>query len=511
MQTLTSSPVSLLPEVARFLDAPLLAGVIGGRDVFAADGATFDTLDPGTGERLATVTAMSAADVDRAVTAARDAFARSGWATMPANERAVLLHRLADEVERRRAIIGQIEALDAGKMEQQAQGDVQTFVDTLRYFNNLALNVQRRSALPVSGYEAWTTRQPWGACGFIVPWNFPIVLIGWNISPALAAGNTVVIKPAEDTPLSAIFLARLAREIGFPDGVINVVTGYGETAGAALTSHPGLKRMSFTGSPEVGRMVAEACGRNLVPCKLELGGKGAAVIFDDVDIDDTAAKLAQAITFHTGQVCCDATRWLVHESIYDRFVDASVAALERKTVGYQLDPGADLGPLVSARQRDRVLGYLERGQREGARLLLEGGAASVPGRAGFYVKPALLAGSLDNVAAREEIFGPVAYLTPFKDESQAIELANSTDYGLANSVWSRDTRRASRVAEAMIAGNSWINAHNLFPLGVPYAGVNRSGLGGGVNSVETLFDYWRSQSMVRPLAQGSNQSVEHRH
>lgn len=498
MPNTTASSVSLLPEVARFLDASPLAGVIGGKDVFAADGATFDTLDPGTGERLATVTAMNAADVDRAVCAARDAFASSGWATMLPNERAALLHRLADEVERRKAVIAQIEALDAGKLEEQARGDVQAFVDTVRYFNNLALNVQRRNVVPVSGYEAWTTRQPYGACGIIVPWNFPMVLIGWNMSPALAAGNTVVIKPAEDTPLSAIYLARLAREIGFPDGVINVVTGFGETAGAALSRHAGLKRLSFTGSPEVGRLVAEACGRNLVPCKLELGGKGAAVIFDDVDIEATAGKLAQAITFHTGQVCCDATRWLVHESIYARFVDASVAALSSRKVGYQLDPASQMGPVVSAKQRERVLGYLTRGRREGAHVVLEGGVAEVPGRGGFYVKPALLAGSLDNVAAREEIFGPVAYLAPFRDEREAVEMANATDYGLANSVWSLDSARCVRVAEAMVAGNSWINAHNVFPLGVPYAGVNKSGMGGGVNSPETLFDYWRSQSMVRP-------------
>ena len=204
MKAHTSETTALLPDVARFLDSAVLSGVIGGRDALAAGGATFDTLDPGTGKRLATVTAMGAADVDRAVQAARDAFSKSGWGTMPTNERAVWLHRLADEVEKRKAIIGQIESLDAGKMREPAEGDVQNFVDTLRYFNNMSQHVQRRSVLPVSGYEAWTTRQPWGACGFIVPWNFPLLLIGWNISPALAAGNTVVIKPAEDTPLSAI-------------------------------------------------------------------------------------------------------------------------------------------------------------------------------------------------------------------------------------------------------------------------------------------------------------------
>ncbi|GAA4326469.1 aldehyde dehydrogenase family protein [Pigmentiphaga soli] len=495
----TRNAAALLPDVQRFLAGSPLAAVIGGRDTAAAGGATLATHDPGSGERLAEFPAMGAAEVDAAVQAAAQAFGPGGWSTLPAAERAVWLHRLADEAERRKPIIAQIEALDAGKLQAQAEGDVQTFIDTLRYFTNLSLNLQPRAVLAVSGHEAWTLRQPWGPCGFIVPWNFPLVLIGWNISPALAAGNTVVIKPAEDTPLSAIYLARLAREIGLPDGVINVVTGTGETAGAALARHPGLKRMSFTGSPEVGRLVAEACGRNLTPCKLELGGKGAAVVFDDVDVAVTADKLAAAITFHTGQVCCDATRWLVHEKIYDAFLDAAAARLRGVRVGYQLDPAARMGPVVSATQQARVLRYLERGRAEGAEVVLEGGAASVPGRAGWYVKPALLAGALDNVAAREEIFGPVAYLAPFRDEAQAIAMANATDYGLANSVWTTDPARASRVAESMVAGNSWINAHNVFPLGVPYAGVNKSGMGGGVNSVETLFDYTRSQSMVRPL------------
>ncbi len=376
---------------------------------------------------------------------------------------------------------------------------MQNFVDTLRYYVNMALHVERRSPLAVAGHEAWTVRQPWGPCGFIFPWNFPMLLMGWNLSPALAAGNTVVVKPAEDTPLSAIYLARLAREVGIPDGVINVVPGFGDPTGAALASHPGLRRMSFTGSPEVGRLVAAACGRNLVPVKLELGGKGAAVVFDDVDLPRTVEGLAQAITFHAGQVCCDATRWLVHRSIYQEFVAASVSRLGQVRVGYQFDPATQLGPVVSQKQRERVLGYLRRGREEGAEVLLEGGPQEVPGRDGFYVKPALLAGSLDNVAAREEIFGPVAYLTPFADEEEAVRLVNQTDYGLANSVWTADLDRAYRVAEAMVAGNSWINAHNLFPHGVPYAGVNKSGMGGGVLAVETLLDYWRNLSVVRPL------------
>jgi aldehyde dehydrogenase (NAD+) len=457
------------------------------------------TFDPGSKQPLATVAAMQAEDVDRAVAAAAEAFDRSGWPQMTPNERGTLLHRLADAVEKRRAVLAQIESLDAGKVLGQAEGDVQNFIETLRYYTDLAIHVPRRSPLAVARHEAWIARQPWGPCGFIFPWNFPILLIGWNISPALAAGNTVVIKPAEDTPLSAIYLARLAREVGIPDGVINVLPGDGPVAGAALAAHPGLKRMSFTGSPEVGRLIAQACGRNLVPVKLELGGKGAAVVFDDVPLEQTVEDLVQAITFHTGQVCCDATRWLIQRPIYDRFVAAASRRLQEVRVGHPLDQATQMGPVVNQKQQDRVLGYLKRGRQEGAAVLLEGGKAEVQGYDGFYVKPALLAGPLDNVAAREEIFGPVAYLAPFDDEQQAVRMANHTDYGLANSVWTSDLARAARVAEAMLAGNSWINAHNIFPHGVPYAGINRSGLGGGVLSADTLLDYWRNVSVVRPL------------
>ena len=496
---MTTTEESLPLQVSEFLSSGPLKGFVGGQWVGAEDGATLTTRDPGSGAELTQLAAMGAGDVDRAVQAADHAFHNTGWAKMTPGERGVLLHRLTDVIEEHKDTLAWIESLDAGKILAQSQWDVDYFILTMRYFIDLSLNIPRRVPLAVSGHEAATVRLPWGPCGFIFPWNFPFLLIGWNIAPALAAGNTVVIKPAEDTPLSAIYLGQLAQKAGIPDGVINIVTGYGETAGAALAGHPGLKRMAFTGSPEVGRLVAEVCGRNLTPVKLELGGKGAAVVFDDVDIEATADQLMGAITFHTGQVCCDATRWLIQKSIFNDLADACVKRMKAVKVGYQLDADTQMGPVVNAKQQSRILDYLKRGESQGAECLLEGGVADVAGRDGFYVKPALLSGKLDNVAAREEIFGPVAFLSPFDDEKQAIAMVNDTDYGLANSVWSTDVARTERVAEQMVAGSSWINAHNVFPHGVPYGGINKSGMGGGVLSVETYMDYMRSLSIVRPL------------
>ncbi|MBL9168347.1 MAG: aldehyde dehydrogenase [Verrucomicrobiales bacterium] len=489
------------PTLTSFLAEKPLKMFIGGRWVAALGGGTFETRDPGDNRVLATVAAGQAADVDQAVQAAQQAFRKSGWATMPANERAVLLHRLADLVDKNREILAQLESLDVGKPLTAAMaGDVPNVSATLRYFADLSVHARRREPIAVSGFEARSVRVPYGVCGFIFPWNFPLLLVGWGISPALAAGNTVVIKPAEDTPLSTLYFGRLVEEAGIPAGVVNIITGLGETAGAALSRHPSIKRMSFTGSPEVGRLIGEACGRNLTPVKLELGGKGAAVVFDDVDIDATAKSLAGAITANTGQVCCTATRWIVQEKILDRLVARAAEALSAVRIGHEFDATTQMGPVVSEKQRQRVLGYLDRGQKEGAKLLLAGGIATVPGHeGGFYVKPALLTGSPDNIACREEIFGPVAYVMPFRDEDQAVELVNRSTYGLANSVWTANLDRANRVAEAMVAGNSWINAHNLFPHGVPYGGCNLSGMGGGVNSPETFYDYLRPQSVLRPL------------
>jgi aldehyde dehydrogenase (NAD+) len=493
------------PEVKKFLKLQPLKMFIAGKWVAAANGRTFAVRDPGHGAIIAHVPDGRARDVDRAVGAAREAFHKSGWAGAPANDRAVRLHRLADLIDRDRDIIAQIESLDVGKPIPAAAGfDVPHAAQTLRYYADLSVNTRRREPIAVSGFDARTVRSPYGVCAFIFPWNFPFLLVGWGVAPALAAGNTVVIKPAEDTPLSTLYFCRLAQEAGLPPGVINVVTGLGRTAGAALAGHPGLNRMSFTGSPEVGRLIGLACGRNLVPTKLELGGKGAAVVFDDVDIPAAAQALAEAIVLNTGQVCCTATRWIVQKKIFHRFAGAAAKILEATPIGHGFEPETKMGPLVSRKQRRRVLGYLERGAKSGVEFLLRGGAATVQGHEkGFYVKPALLTGRPDNICAREEIFGPVAYLMPFGGEAEAIDLVNRSPYGLANSVWSSDLARADRVAERLVAANSWINAHNLFPRGVPYAGCNLSGLGGGVLGPETLLDYLRPQSVVRPLNLGA--------
>jgi acyl-CoA reductase-like NAD-dependent aldehyde dehydrogenase len=489
-------------EVKGFLSPEPLKMFIGGQWVDSSTGRNFETRDPGNGNVIAKVAEGDEHDIDQAVKAARKAFAESGWATMPANDRAVILHRLADLIDKKRDIIAHIESLDVGKPIFQPLGfDVPNAAQTFRYYADLSVYTRRREPIAVSGFEARTIRVPYGVCAFIVPWNFPFLLFCWGTAPALASGNTVVVKPAEDTPLSSLYLCKLAQEAGVPEGVINVVPGFGEKAGAAMAKHPGLNRMTFTGSPEIGRFVAESCGHNLVPVKLELGGKGAAVLFEDIDAEQAAEALVGAVTLNAGQVCCTATRWLVHEKIWDRFVSKASLTMQSMPIGYGGDPETKMGPVVSAKQQSRVLSYLEKGCQEGAKFLLEGGKAAVKGHEkGFYVKPALLSGDPENVCAREEIFGPVAFVLRFKDESEAISLVNRSTYGLANSVWSRDLDRANRVAEAMVAGNSWINGHNLFAHGIPYGGCNLSGFGGGVLGPDTLLDYLRAQSVVRPLS-----------
>ncbi len=455
--------------------------------------------NPSDGSVLAHVSMGGEAEIELAVAAAEKAF--PAWSAMPANERAQILHRFADALENHSTQLAQLESLDVGKAITAAEAfDVPFGIQCVRYFADLSRSAQYSVPLNIDGMDARTWRTPYGVCGFIFPWNFPFTLMCWGVAPALAAGNTVVVKPSEVTPLSTLYVAQIAAEAGLPPGVFNVVVGNGPAAGTALSSHPRIKRMSFTGSPEVGRKIGEACGRNLVPCKLELGGKGAAVVFDDVDIDFAATQLAGAITLNTGQVCCTATRWLIHNAIYDSFAQKVTDVLKSIHIGPGMDRNTQMGPLVSDVQRRRVLGYVERGKEAGARILFDGsGALPSSVSRGFYVEPSLLEGEDDNLCCREEIFGPSAYLLRFSDEDAAIAKVNKLAYGLANSVWSSDLKRANRVAERMVAGNSWINAHNLFAYGMPYGGVNLSGTGGGVNSPETFNDYLRSQTIASPI------------
>lgn len=351
--------------------------------------------------------------------------------------------------------------------------------------------------LGLSITDSKTIKRPYGVAGFIFPWNFPLTLCAWGIAPALAAGNTVVIKPASETPLSTLYLAKLVEEAGFPAGTVNVIPGKGSVVGEALTSHPKVKLMSFTGSTEVGRHIGEVCGRNLVPAKLELGGKGAAVICQDADIDQAVEGLCGAISLNAGQVCCTASRWYIHESIYDEFVAKAKATLEAVVVDNGLKASSQMGPMCTHRQMAKVLECIAEAQANGAEVVT-GGQRLMSGELdkGYFIQPTLLAGSDDNPWAQEEIFGPVAFLLKFSDEEEVVERANRNPYGLSNSVWTQDSDKAQWIAAELVAGNSWINAHNVFEYGLHYGACNQSGCGGGVNSKATFEGYLRHQSVA---------------
>jgi acyl-CoA reductase-like NAD-dependent aldehyde dehydrogenase len=484
---------TLLPRVRTFLGQNPIPHWIGGKG--HAAGSRFPVIDPATGEPLAETSFGGGPEIELAVEAAAAAF--PAWAAMEPGARGACLQRWADRMQEQAAELAQLESLDVGKAITAAEAfDIPFGLEGLRYFATLAGQSSYETPLALAGIEARVHRAPYGVCGFIFPWNFPFDLFIWGVAPALAAGNTVVVKPSEVTPLSTLYAAQLATEAGLPAGVLNVVVGDGPGAGAALAAHRKVRRMSFTGSPEAGSRVAEVCGRRIVPCKLELGGKGAAVIFPDADPVDTAQKLVAALTLNTGQVCCTATRWIVHRDVADRFTEAAVSALEKVKIGPGQDRSTEMGPVVNENQRRRVEGYFEKGKKEGARAVLA--PRSGPAK-GFFVTPWVLEGGPENVCFREEVFGPAAYVTRFGDETEALDLVHRVDYGLANSVWTADLSRAVRVAKKMEVGNAWINAHNVFAYGLPYGGVNRSGMGGGVNSPATFHDYLRPTTIARPL------------
>jgi acyl-CoA reductase-like NAD-dependent aldehyde dehydrogenase len=490
--------VALHPRVSEFLSQKPIPAFLDGKGMVGSAGVA-DVIDPATGAAIGQVSMAGMKDVNTAVEAAQQAFAK--WSGLNMNERAALLHRLADKIVQESEVLAQLEAIDVGKPVVNARGfDVPFGADCIRYFADLSKQATYDVPLAIKGMDARIHRAPYGVCGFIFPWNFPFTLMCWGIGPALAAGNTVVVKASEVTPLSSLYLGQLAKEAGIPDGVINIYTGTGQESGQPLAEHLLVKRMSFTGSSTVGKLIGRICGERLVPCKLELGGKGAAIVLDDANVTAAAEGLAAAITLNTGQVCCTATRWFLHEKIFDQFVAHVRSILSKTKVGHGMVEETQMGPLVSQAQLERVRGYYEKGLAEGATAIVELKRPKVEGgEHGYFVTPHLLTGNDDNICYREEVFGPTAYLVKFSDENDAIKRVNQITYGLANSVWGGDLKRVNRVAEQIVAGNSWINAHNVFAYGLPYGGVNLSGVGGGVNSPETLYDYLRPQTIARPL------------
>ncbi|MEL0638603.1 aldehyde dehydrogenase family protein [Marinomonas sp. TI.3.20] len=484
--------------VKEFLNSPL-QHFVNGQSHPSINGKMGVVTNPVTGETIVDIAYGSSEDVDAAAQAAFDA--TKVWGKMIPSERSAIMHRFADLLESEVQNIAEIESLDVGKpLEKVAKGDILSGIECARYFADLALNAEYDTQLAIPNMDARIHRSAYGVCGFIFPWNFPILLFMWNVMPAIAAGNTAVVKPSEVTPLSSLYVAHLAKKAGIPDGVINIIIGDGVNVGSKIVEHPLVQRMSFTGSTQIGIMVAEKCASRPIPCKSELGGKGAAVVFEDCDLDKTVSGLVDAITKNTGQTCCTATRWFVHADIYDAFKAKAVSILENIKIGSGLDLETEMGPLVSKIQEERILSYYNKGVADGANLVFAGGKVESPDlKDGYFVSPCLMEGDTDNVCYREEIFGPTAYLVKFSDEDKVIEEVNNLQYGLANSVWSADSERCDRVAEQMVSGNSWINAHNVFAYGLPYAGVNLSGVGGGVNSPETFYDYLRDLTIARPL------------
>ncbi|NEW34949.1 aldehyde dehydrogenase family protein [Nocardia cyriacigeorgica] len=470
-------------QVRSFLDRPKRL-LIGGEWVDAASGRTFATEDPATGATLAEVAHGAAEDVDRAVRAARQAFDEGPWQWMKPNERERLLWRVGDILSERAAEFGELEALDNGKSAGIATAvDTAWAADVFRYYAGWATKIEGSTVgvsmpfSPDAQFHAYTLREPVGVCGLIVPWNFPLLMASWKLAPALAAGNTVVLKPAEQTPLTALLLGEVFQEAGFPPGVVNIVTGFGD-AGAALSAHDGVDKIAFTGSTEVGKLVVDAAKGNLKKVSLELGGKSANVVFADADLDAAVTGSLNAWLFNHGQCCVAGTRLFVEDKIFDEFTQAVADAAAAVKIGPGLDPATELGPLVSREQFDRVTGYLQAGLADGARALTGGKRW---GETGYFVEPTVFVDVRPEFSiVREEIFGPVVAALPFNADDgidAAVTAANDSPYGLAAGVWTRDISKAHRTARQLKAGSVWVNQYNGFDTAMPFGGYKQSGWG----------------------------------
>jgi len=474
----TLAPPQLDKNVTDFLSKPRKM-LIGGKWVEAASGKTFETRNPATGEVLARVAEGDREDIDRAVKAARRAFEEGPWPEMLPAERSRLLYRLADLISQHHEELAELETLDNGKPVFFSRiVDVPTAAETFRYFSGWATKIEGNTvpiSMPGAKYFAYTLREPVGVVGQIIPWNFPLIMASWKLAPALAAGCTVVLKPAEQTPLTALRLGELVMEAGFPDGVVNIIPGFGETAGAALAAHPNVDKIAFTGSTEVGKLIVDAARGNLKKVSLELGGKSPNIVFPDADLDAAIPGSAAAIFFNQGQCCTAGSRLFVHKSIFDKVVDGVAQATKTFHIGPGIDPTTNLGPLVSKEQQDRVCGYLESGVNEGAKAVV--GGHKIAG-GGYFVEPTVLVDVKPQMkVVREEIFGPVVTAIPFNTPEEVASFANDTIYGLAAAVWTRDISKAHRTAAKLRAGTVWINCYNVFDSALPFGGYKQSGWG----------------------------------
>ncbi|MCC6420398.1 MAG: aldehyde dehydrogenase family protein [Gemmataceae bacterium] len=458
----------------RVKDQPLF---IGGKWQDSVSGKTFPTLNPATGETICQVAEGDRADVDLAVKAARKAFEEGPWAKLNASERGRLLHKLADLIEKNQEELAALESLDNGKPYRDAlTADLPLTIKCYRYYAGWADKIHGKT-IPVEGpYFCYTRHEPIGVVGQIIPWNFPLLMQAWKWGPALATGCTIVLKPAEQTPLTALYVARLAQEAGFPDGAINVIPGYGPTAGAAISGHMGIDKVAFTGEHTTGQTIMEAAARsNLKRVSLELGGKSPNIVFADADLDAAVEGAYFGLFFNQGQCCCAGTRLFVEERVHDQFVQKMLAKTKARKVGDPFAADTEQGPQVSQEQFDRVMGYIDAGKKEGAKLLCGGNRV---GTRGYFIEPTVFDGVTDEMKiAKEEIFGPVMNILTFKDMNEVLRRGNQTFYGLAAAVWTRDISKAHRLANSLRAGTVWINCYDVFDAAAPFGGYKMSGQG----------------------------------